>query len=470
MVMTASSGRTAFDKVVDRLNAAQIAGQWALPPAAALPVLLILLIALAVAVMRLKPRAARYVLIALWLRFAMDCFSSFSLREAAAGVTWNAVGSILFTVAGLLVIRHRHLLLAVLLPIYGLLAIMAVSSFANGVPFAMVEQSAKFGLLICMIVATYEAANDEGPERFAAWLMVPFLLPIAMQAVSLALGIGKVAEGDGSVSYVGGFFHESTFSISIAAGLVALCFAGRASSPSRIVFLLMSAGALIAANYRTTVIAMLPLLIYLLASIPVLAVRRNARLLVASAGALVAIVAISSVDLEFGQRAQSVIDFATSPAELIRPLDSFTEDERRQASGRSYVWSKYVEGFNASPPLQKLIGHGPDSWETVFNVYAQNTVISYLYEIGWIGAGIVIILWLVMLLMAFRTPPSVMPALLLLHFGYAVLNMSTQPFWAVEGLMMYGLICGFTLHYAYARVAVRTSVGPAERRVRVARV
>lgn len=454
------------------MNAAQIAGQWALPPAAALPVLLILLIALAVAVMRLKTRAARYVLITLWLRFAMDCFSSFSLREAAGGVTWNAVGSILFTAAGLLVIRHRHLLLAVLVPIYGLLAVMAVSSFANGVPFAMVEQSAKFGLLVCMIVAAYEAANDEGPERFAAWLMVPFLLPIAMQAVSLALGIGKVAEGDGSVSYVGGFFHESTFSISIAAGLVALCFAGRASSPSRIVFLLASAGALIAANYRTTVIAMLPLLIYLLASIPVLAVRRNARLLVASVGALVAIVAISvaisSVNLEFGQRAQSVIDFATSPADLIRPLDSFTEDERRQASGRSYVWSKYVEGFNRSPPLQKLIGHGPDSWEAVFNVYAQNTVISYLYEIGWIGAGIVIILWLVMLLQVFRTPPAVMPALLLLHFGYAVLNMSTQPFWAVEGLMMYGLICGFTLHYAYARIAAPQGRAPAQRRVRVA--
>lgn len=452
------------------MNAAQIAGQWALPPAAALPVLLILLIALAIAVMRLKTRAARYVLIALWLRFAMDSFSSFALREAAVGVTWNAVGSILLTVTGLLVIRHRHLLLTVLLPIYALLAIMVISSFANGVPFAMVEQSAKFGLLICMIVATYEAANEEGPERFATMLMVPFLLPIAMQAISVALGIGKLAESDGSLSYVGGFFHESVFSISVAAGLVALCFAGRAGSPSRIVFLLASMGVLFAANYRTSVIAMLPLLIYLLASIPVLAVRRNARLLVASVGALLAFVAVSSADFQLGDRAQSVIDFATSPNELIRPLDSFTEDERRQASGRSYVWSKYIEGFNQSTPLQKLIGHGPDSWEAVFNVYAQNTVISYLYEIGWIGAGIVIILWLVMLLMAFRTPPSVMPALLLLHFGYAVLNMSTQPFWAVEGLMMYGLICGFTLHYAYARVAARTSAGPIEQRVRVARV
>jgi hypothetical protein len=450
------------------LNAAQIAGQWALPPAAALPVLLVLLIVLAVAVIRLKSRAARYVLIVLWLRFAMDSFSSLSLREAFGGVTWNAAGSILFTLAGLSIIRYRHLLLTVLLPIYGLLAIMAVSSLANGVPFAMVEQGAKFGLLICMIIGTYEAANEEGAERFAASLIIPFLLPIAMQVISLAFGIGKLAESDGSVSYVGGFFHESTFSISVAAGLVALCFAGRISSLSRVLFLLASTGALIAANYRTTVIAMLPLLLYLLASIPVLAVRRNARVLVASVGALLAIVAISSSSLEMGQRVQSVVDFAAAPSKLIRPLDSFTEDERRQASGRSYVWSKYIEGFNRSPPLQKLIGHGPDSWEAVFNVYAQNTVISYLYEIGWIGAGIVVILWLVMLLLALRTPPAVMPAILLLHFGYAVLNMSTQPFWAVEGLMMYGLICGFTLHYAYARVTARAVGGPARRRVRVA--
>lgn len=449
------------------MNAAQIAGEWALPLAVSLPVLLILLIALAVAVTRLKTRAARYVLIVLWLRFAMDSLSSLALREAFAGMSWNAIGSILFTVAGLTIIRHRHLLLAALLPIYGLLAIMAVSSFANGIPFAMVEQGAKFGLLICLIVSTYEAANDEGVERFAAALIVPFLLPIAMQAASLGLGIGKVADGDGSVSYVGGFFHESVFSISVAAGLVALCFAERLGSIPRMLFLLASAGALIAANYRTTVIAMLPLLLYLLASIPLLALRRNARLLVASVGALLAIVAVSSVDLELGQRAQTVVDFAATPSKLIRPLDSFTEEERQQASGRSYVWSKYVEGFDRSPPLQKLIGHGPDSWEAVFNVYAQNTVISYLYEIGWIGAGIVVILWLVMALLALRTPPSVMPAILLLHFGYAVLNMSTQPFWAIEGLMMYGLICGFTLHYAYARVAVRAGGDPA-RRVRVA--
>lgn len=454
--------------MVGRLNAAQIAGQWALPPAAALPVLLLLLIALAAAVMRLRTRAARYVLIVLWLRFAMDAASSFTLREAGAGVTWNAAGSILFTLAGLLVIRHRHLLLAALLPVYGLLAIMAVSSLVNGIPFAMVEQGAKIGLLVCMIVATYEAANDEGAERFAASLIVPFLVPIAMQAISLALGIGKVASGDASVSYIGGFFHESAFSISVAAGLVALCFAGRLSSPSRIAFLLASTGALIAANYRTAVIAMLPLLLYLFASVPLLALRRNARLLVASVGALLAIVAISSVNLDFGPRVQSVIAFATSPNDLIRPLDSFTEDERREASGRSYVWSKYVEGFNAAPPLQRLIGHGPDSWEAVFNVYAQNTVISYLYEIGWIGAGLVVLLWLVMLALVFRAPPAVMPALLLLHFGYAVLNMSTQPFWLVEGLLMYGLICGFTLHYAYARKAARTGAGQAQRRVRVA--
>lgn len=450
------------------MNAAQIAGQWALPPALALPVMLVLLVLLAVAVLRLKSRAARYVLIVLWLRFAMDSFSSLSLREAFGGVTWNAAGSILFTLAGLSIIRYRHLLLAVLLPIYGLLAIMVVSSLANGVPFAMVEQVAKFGLLICMIIGTYEAANEEGVERFAAYLIVPFLLPIAMQGIAVASGTGKLAESDGSLSYVAGFFHESTFSISVAAGLVALCFAGRISSLSRMLFLLASIGALIAANYRTTLIAMLPVMLYLLASIPLLSIRRNGRVLVASIGALLAIVAVSSSSIDFGPRVQSVVDFAAAPGKLIRPLDSFTEDERRQASGRSYVWSKYIEGFNRSPPLQKLIGHGPDSWEAVFNVYAQNTVISYLYEIGWIGAGIVIVLWLVMALLALRTPPAVMPVILLLHFGFAVLNMSTQPFWAVEGLMMYGLICGFTLHYAYARVAKRARSEPVQRRVRAA--
>lgn len=30
------------------------------------------------------------------------------------------------------------------------------------------------------------------------------------------------------------------------------------------------------------------------------------------------------------------------------------------------------------------------------------------------------------------------------HIGFIMLNMATMPFWQVEGLILYGLLCGYT--------------------------
>ncbi|WNO54514.1 O-antigen ligase family protein [Stakelama saccharophila] len=445
------------------MNAASIASGWALPLAAALPVMLVLAGMLAFGLSRLHSWAGRYVLAALWLRFALDAFPTYTLRSLGGVLTWNAVASVAMTAVGLLVIRHRHMLLAVLVPLYLLLGAIALSSFMNGEPFAMVEQGAKFGLLLCFVICTYEAANEEGVDRFAATLLIAFLVPLAMQALSIGLGIAKVSDSDGSASYVGGFLHESGFSISVAAGLVPLALLGRIDKPWRLAFLVATLASLLLANYRTTIIALVPLLLYLVASIPVFAVRRDARILVASTGALLVVLAMSTVNLDLGPRFQSVVDFVSKPDELIQPLDTFTLEEQRQASARSYVWSMYVDGFQRSSPLQQLVGHGPDSWEDVYPVYAQNTILSYMYEFGWIGAGCVLLLWGVMMLPLFRVGVRAAVPLLLLHFGFLILNLSTQPFWLVEGLMMYGMICGLTLHFAYRRSG--DGVAPAQRRL-----
>src|SRR3546814_8832044 len=36
------------------------------------------------------------------------------------------------------------------------------------------------------------------------------------------------------------------------------------------------------------------------------------------------------------------------------------------------------------------------------------------------------------------------------HFAFFLLNMATMPFWQVEGLALYGLLCGYTIHAARA--------------------
>jgi O-antigen ligase len=192
---------------------------------------------------------------------------------------------------------------------------------------------------------------------------------------------------------------------------------------------------------------MLPLLLYMFAAGPLGALRREGRPLAGAVAGLAALLLLASLNIDFGTRVQSVVNFAAKPTEFLRPTYSFTRDERSEASGRAYVWSQYYNAYRESDPLRKIAGHGPDTWETAFGVYAQNTILSYLYEFGALGALAAIAIWLVMLGPLLRAPRRQRLPLLLMHLGFAILNMSTMPFWQIEGLIMYGLICGYTIYY-----------------------
>ena len=418
-----------------------------IPLSGIVPTVAILLLILLPFVWRLRSGPARFLVIAIWLRFVFDACAFYTLRPALAGLSWNAVGSIAVVLAGATVVGLRHLRWTIIVPVYLLLAAILLSSLLNHMPAAMVEQGTKFGYLLLIMIGTYQALRTEGAERFSGALLVSFLPPLAFLVTSLIFGVSKSGESDGSISYIGGFYHESVFSICVATGLVAVAFATRSHGAIRALFIAASTAALLAANYRTAIIAMLPVLLYFVISASVLSVRREARALVLAVMLVASGVAFISVGPNLGPRVQSVIDFASRPSEFIRSVDTFTRDERSLASGRAYVWSQYAEGFREASPHQKLVGHGPDSWEAVFPVYAQNTILSYLYEFGVLGAAAAVLIWIAMLIPALRSPWNVRPMLLLLHFSFFVLNMSTMPFWLVEGLIMYGLICGYSIYY-----------------------
>ena len=51
-----------------------------------------------------------------------------------------------------------------------------------------------------------------------------------------------------------------------------------------------------------------------------------------------------------------------------------------------------------------------------------------------------------MLARAFRIPDwALRGQLVCVHIGFILLNMATMPFWQVEGIIFYGLLCGYTV-------------------------
>src|SRR3546814_12599277 len=108
-------------------------------------------------------------------------------------------------------------------------------------------------------------------------------------------------------------------------------------------------------------------------------------------------------------------------------------------------------------PLMHLFGRGPERWEGVFKVDPHNTLVAALYELGWFGVAAMIALWTVMFVAAASARGDRFQ-LIAAHFAFFLLNMATMPFWQVEGLALYGLLCGSTIHAA--RAAARRGAAP----------
>src|SRR5690606_36911269 len=137
------------------------------------------------------------------------------------------------------------------------------------------------------------------------------------------------------------------------------------------------------------------------------------------------------------------------PAALIKPPRDFDLLERQVMSGRPLIWSGYIYAWADGTPLQHLFGLGPESREGVFKVYPHNTLGATLDERGWLGVAAMIALWAVMCAAAASARGDRF-LLIAAHFAFFLLNMATMPFWQVEGLALYGLLCGYTVHAARA--------------------
>jgi O-antigen ligase len=127
--------------------------------------------------------------------------------------------------------------------------------------------------------------------------------------------------------------------------------------------------------------------------------------------------------------------------------------EQKLLSGRLYIWNRYLETYAAGDDPRLLLGFGPDAWVETFGVYAHNTIVSYLYELGFAGAFLLVLVWIGMLWRAgqIRDWP-LRGQLLSAHVGFVFLNMATMPFWQIEGLILYGVLCGYTICLSPARV------------------
>lgn len=401
--------------------------------------------------------AARFVLAALWLRYAAGAFHLVMFRPLIAGLSVNALASVGITLFGLaFVVNWRNLAMRPLLPVYLLMLLVIVSAFVNGEAAGAFTALTKYGYFVVILIATLQALRRDPAGRFPALLLAAFLPLLIFQALSVALNLPKGTELDGLV-WIGGYNHEAAFSVALFAGFMVACFATTLHPAVRMLFLIAIATGITLAGYRTAILALAPLALATFWSDITLGVRRDQRALMATAALIVGLAAIALTALLYRERFADIAALLADPGALIKPPQEFSYAEAQLMSARPYIWSSFLYAWADGSATARLIGFGPESWTDLFKVYPHNTLVGTVYELGLLGVAGMLLLWFTMFAAAMRAPRGDRLKLGAAHLSFILLNMATMPFWQVEGLGLYGFLCGYTLYRARRRIGLAPS-------------
>jgi hypothetical protein len=412
------------------------------------PVAALSLLAIIVVMVRTRDRAAAFVIGAGWLRNIMSAFHTITYRPLVAGMSANAVASIGLFLVGLLTIDWRHLALRFMIPFYVLIALAIASAVANGeVGAGLITVLTKFGYLIVITLSVFGAMRRAQAGDFMTSMLWAFFPVLTYQALSVAFGISKLTETDvTATSFIGGYNHEAAFSVMLTTCLTVTCFTERLNKTLKLGLILACIGGIVLANYRTTLVAIAPLVLMYFGFSSLARFPMRDRPFVVSALIVIVALALGLASLLFAERFADVGVAASGDVNFFKPYEQYTVEESRLLSGRPRIWSMYIFGWLRGDLTEHLIGFGPESWNGVYPLYAHNTLVNYLYEYGLIGVGAILFLWLSMLSAALRVRHKHRGILVGAHLSFLMLNMSTMPMWMIEGNLLYGLICGYTLY------------------------
>ncbi|MGD9981246.1 MAG: O-antigen ligase family protein [Hyphomonadaceae bacterium] len=412
------------------------------------PVALLCALIILFVMARTRDRAAMFVIGAAWLRYVMSAFHTITYRPLAAGMSANALASMGMFAVGLLTIDWRHLALRFLLPIYVLIAMAIISAVANGgVTPGLITVITKHGYLIVILLSVFGAMRRARGGDFMASMLWAFLPTIIWQIFSIVLGVGKATETDATaISYIGGYNHEAAFSVILATCLTVACFTTQLNKTLQTGVILLCVAGIVMANYRTTLVGVAPLLLMFFAFSSLRRFPLRDRPFVVSALIVIAAIGLGLASLLFAERFQDVTVATSGDVNFFKPPEYYSVEESRLLSGRPKIWSAYIYAWLDGDLTEHVIGYGPESWNDVFPLYAHNTLVNYLYEYGVVGVVVILWVWFSMLAAAIRTRHLHTGVLIGAHLSYLVLNMSTMPMWMIEGNILYGIICGYTLY------------------------
>jgi len=328
---------------------------------------------------------------------------------------------------------------------------MIISGLINGQLVTSIASIVKWLFLLQLILLFQQSFKYETVKNTLSVLLIAYAYPVTMLLFSVVLGIKKATELDGSLSYLGGFYHESTFSNMIyGALLIYLLLSVTLKSHSIVkLFLGLMFGfvLIMLVNYRTTVIAAV---IVIFGALYAQYREQKFQFKTLSIAGGVLLVLLATL-LDFSSVAERFMEIpeALSKSSVFFSLpEYYSIEDKKFFSGRIYLWSQYISQAMEGDIIQQWFGYGMDSWKKYFDLYAHNTIVSFYYELGILGCTLILSFFIWQFIQILRIKVDVIKWTLLgIYASFILLNMGTMPLWQIEGIIILSLIIALTSFY-----------------------
>jgi len=388
------------------------------------------------------------------VRIVFSVNHEISFKPIFAGQSLTSLASLCTIFLVFIFMDKKYLKFKSIMPFYFIIFSIILSALYSGEFMGGVVVIMKWLLLIVTSIALIQLFYKHGLVDTLKPFYYLFMGLLVCQLASILLGEGKDTEAlnstSNSISYIGGYAHESAFSILMYNGLLISSLLMLKKNIRPIIPFLFFIG-LIFANYRTLLLSSLIPLMGVYFAYYYMGAKKDIKLLVFSSG-LISALAFSllfggDVIERFGE-----LGGALSNLNELMSIDYslFNVEERRLLSSRLYLWNMYLTEFSYFSFLGMFLGAGPEAWTGYFEVYAHNTYIAVLFDLGIIGLiALLIMLSSTFLLIAKIEDKKLKVVSIGFLVGFFIMSNSTMPLWAVEGVHLYSFI--FTTAFYLAK-------------------
>lgn len=399
-----------------------------------------------------QPLVFKFLYVALSLRILANFFHHYTAPPLLGQQSINSVLGVAIIGFGLFLSRNYLLRYKVFLPVYALIGVMVFSALYNGGSAGLINAVLRQLLFVVIAISVFRALDQSAhDERMPGRMLSLLIVPLLFQAMSVVFRVVNLSGAqEGSLSFIGGYVHEGVFSTVILIGLVITVLSTGLTWKRSTLIIGVLLAALIYANYRTTFLAAIPLLVGHVFIGSGQGFRSDMAAVIRTLAIIVALIIAGLLFNALSGRLSDVALVAQDFSDLFKPPREYDSEARDLLSGRLVIWSNYVFTTVTSSLSHILIGFGPDAWEQQMTIYAHNVYVSYLYEMGVIGVAALLLVMLSFLWLAMTARHPRRWALVASHLGYLILCLGTMPTVTIEGVFLYAIICGYTLYYRLA--------------------